>query len=111
MFRAGGGGSKAKWSETDDGSVGVVPIDVHDPNYEAPEEETEYILVSDMQHNGTSAAEAGNGEQQRDNAPMLSLAAFKERLSTIFEEFFLSEDVAEALRSIQELNSRCFHCE
>jgi programmed cell death protein 4 len=42
---------------------------------------------------------------------MLTLSEFKTRLSTILEEFFLSEDIDEALRSISELDSSAYHYE
>lgn len=102
----GGGGGKGLWSSVDDGSVGTVPLDIQDPNYDL-DENTSYILVSDMLHSASDAQSA----HEEGPAPSLSLSEFKQRLSTIFEEYFLSEDVEEVIRSLKELNSRCFHYE
>ena len=54
LTTAGGGGGKGLWSSVDDGSVGTVPLDVHDPNYD-PEDDNSYILVSDMLHSASDA--------------------------------------------------------
>ncbi|CAM9868389.1 unnamed protein product, partial [Ectocarpus sp. 12 AP-2014] len=43
--------------------------------------------------------------------PLHTLPEFKRRLKTIIEEYFLSEDVSEVLRSVKELKSPAYHYE
>ncbi|KAG5189487.1 armadillo-type protein [Tribonema minus] len=104
----GGHGQKGKWDPTDDGSLGVVKLMPGDPNYVSEEEEENYVLVSDSAIISPTNGQGGRASRQ---APMLGLSEFKQRLSTIFEEYFLSEDVQEALRSIGELKSAAYHYE
>mmetsp|Transcript_19420 Transcript_19420/g.28774 ORF Transcript_19420/g.28774 Transcript_19420/m.28774 type:complete len:394 (+) Transcript_19420:52-1233(+) len=93
-----GHGQKGKWDPTNDGSVGTVPLMPGDPNYDPDELNDKYILVSD-------------GLVFETMTPDLSLSDFKQKLNTIFEEYFLSEDVSEAIRSIEELKCPAYHYE
>ncbi|CAN0381768.1 unnamed protein product [Ectocarpus sp. 12 AP-2014] len=45
------------------------------------------------------------------SGPLHTLPEFKRRLKTIIEEYFLSEDVSEVLRSVKELKSPAYHYE
>eukprot|EP00953_Heterococcus_sp_UTEX-ZZ885_P024472 13384-Heterococcus_DN1.PRE.1 len=90
-------GQKGMWPATDDGSnYDKVALDRNDPNYDPDEDDENYILVSDssiISQSASSRTVQLNGKHEE--APMLSLAEFKQRLGTIFEEYFLSEDLDE----------------
>ncbi|CAM9831660.1 unnamed protein product, partial [Hapterophycus canaliculatus] len=102
----GGGGQKGRWDPTQDGSEARAVDgkgDRGDPNYdsEADEHDNNYVLVSD------STVITPNGV----SGPLHTLPEFKRRLKTIIEEYFLSEDIAEVLRSVKELKSPAYHYE
>lgn len=99
-----GGGSKGKWDPMDDGSMAAgseAITDERDPNYDSAEDGGSYVLVSDS----LSMTPLGL------NGARLTLPGFKKSLVSILEEFFLSEDVAEALRCIRELESPAYNYE
>ncbi|CAM9421474.1 unnamed protein product [Ectocarpus sp. 6 AP-2014] len=102
----GGGGQKGRWDPTEDGSEAQARdgiADKGDPNYdsEADEHDNNYVLVSD------STVIAPNGV----SGPLHTLPEFKRHLKTIIEEYFLSEDISEVLRSVKELKSPAYHYE
>ncbi|CAM9204107.1 unnamed protein product, partial [Sphacelaria rigidula] len=102
----GGGGHKGRWDPTDDGSEAQAVdgiADKGDPNYdsEADDHDNNYVLVSD------STVISPNDV----SGPLYTLPEFKQRLKTILEEYFLSEDLDEVLRSIKELESPAYHYE
>ncbi|CAM9340282.1 unnamed protein product [Ascophyllum nodosum] len=45
------------------------------------------------------------------SGPLYTLPEFKRKLKTILEEYFLSEDIGEVLRSVRELESPAYHYE
>eukprot|EP00904_Undaria_pinnatifida_P000488 jgi/Undpi1/1043/HiC_scaffold_10.g04506.m1 len=99
----GGGGQKGRWDPTDDGSEAKAVdgiADKGDPNYdsEADEHDNNYVLVTVITPNGVPG-------------PLHTLPEFKRRLKTIIEEYFLSEDAGEVLRSVRELKSPAYHYE
>jgi len=105
--RKGQGGSKDALRPTDDGTLDPVPIlDQNDPNYESEGEEADY---SQMSISEGKVYDIKN--KSVIYGPKLTLREFKIRLHDIISEFFLSEDVNEALNRIEELDSSDFHYE
>ena len=85
-------------------------IDPSDPLYD-PEDDESYILVSGEDGLSRSPRNYDPTLRRMVTGPMLLLSEFKRRVTTTLEEYFSSEDVEEALRTIQELACPDYHYE
>jgi len=110
-------GSKMKARVTDDGSAvlyGDQPsLDPGDPAFEPYEDDDNYVLVSNASSGPRSPPRRNYDPDFRRQVigPMLTLAEFKRRVTETLDEFFSSEDVEEALRTIKELGCEDYHYE
>ncbi|CAM9519282.1 unnamed protein product [Chrysoparadoxa australica] len=96
-------GQKGMWNPVDDGSLtAATTVDQGDPNWDP--EDASYVLISDSKI--ISPPNGMDGE-----LPGVNLPTFKKSLGICLEEYFLSEDVAEVLRSLVELASPTYHYE
>lgn len=110
--RSGSGSVKKGDSILNDGSEALVDpvrrLDPGDPLYDEEDLEN-YVLVSgDM--------DGGQGSYDPDAkriviGPQFTLSEFKRQLVTTVEEYFVSEDLGEALASIKEFGCPEYHFE
>jgi len=100
-----GGAGKGKWRVTDDGSTdpGAPAIDDADPNFDSEEEGEDVVFV-------TAEGQAVSNHKIV-LGPMLSLAEYKRRVIVTLEEYFLSEDLDEVARSVNEMDSPEYYYE
>ncbi|KAF8061907.1 MRF1 [Scenedesmus sp. PABB004] len=88
--KKGGGGGKFTWGRLLEGEEGVSALDRHDPNYDSDEERAAVILAAANPARSRIAAE---------------VAAYKQEITAIAEEYFASGDVGDAAASLAELGA------
>lgn len=103
-----------------------VPLTKGDPNYDSQEDEkANIVLVSTEEQNEVLAKRAGipvenpiptadydydpYSKENPRAAPKIPLAEFKERVVSIAEEYFVSEDAEEFITDVLELQSPMLH--
>ena len=124
--KKGGGGGGFTWGRPGD-ELMQVPITKGDPNYDSQEDENDNIvLVSTEEENENLAKRTGipvvhtvvAAEYEYDPyskpenpraAPKIPLAEFKQRVVSIAEEYFVSEDAEEFITDVLELQSPMLH--
>lgn len=120
ILRKGRGGAASKFkakhaTSIDDGSTYDDELDPGDPCYDHQENDDDYILEA-----GDAAAQAvRRGTPPRRSydpalqrmviGPAMVLSEFKRRVNGALEEYFSSEDVAELMSTITELNCPDYH--
>lgn len=86
--KKGGGGGKFTWGRMLEGELGISALDRNDPNYDS-DEEAAVIKAAKEPHN-----------RLREE-----VAAYKQEITAIVEEYFSSGDVANAADSLTELGA------
>eukprot|EP00879_Flechtneria_rotunda_P004521 GHRR01004776.1.p1 GENE.GHRR01004776.1~~GHRR01004776.1.p1 ORF type:complete len:295 (+),score=104.22 GHRR01004776.1:159-1043(+) len=87
--KKGGGGGKFTWGSLLEGEEGVSALDRNDPNYDSDEERAVQLQAPNAAHTRVKA----------------QVAAYKQEVTAIVEEYFSSGDVANAADSLAELDA------
>lgn len=99
-----GAGRRTRWGKPGD-ELEEAPVDRADPCYDSSEEVDQAEMLASMEAEAARAAEEATSPPTSTYDPSYwrrrevpSLATFKARVATVIKEYFLSEDVGEAVR-------------